>query len=705
MNRKIRKLSEWMFLIAVVAILVWASGYSLEVNRPSFSCESGFYENEFYLQIDAPKGSEVYYTTDGSEPNEKSNIYDEPILITDINNSEPSCASIKDVSGFEAFGWENKIYTPSNIKRAMVISAKVKDSKGKWSGTVVNTYFVGMSKEDYNNLPIIALTIDPQDLFGQNGIYINGEKYEQLLKNYVMPQEDGLEKMTEAVRIWLNANWAQKGKEWRRNADFTVLKNDAAYSAKASVNISGGMSRIYFQKSYSISFWDLFEAPLIKGIDTYGSVKLRQGGSQNLEEFLNDYIVQKLSDTASFDVQLQQPCVVFLNGEYWGIYMICEKYTEDYFKTHYGINADNLILIKGAGRIASEVEIGEQKDAKLYNDFMSYVEETDFSKDDNYNDLISKIDINSFLQLYCTNIYFGNTDMANHNVACWTYLNEERKYAKWKWMMYDCDSTFNMDLGLSEIIELYKMDDLLFGKLMENETFKREFVIYFKELRNDKLNPNFSNIIIDETEAAILPLIGEYYNRFGPVEIANRPEKEQKEYFAKYMSKLKDFIQKRYDTGLEEVYHYFGLDVHDLEKEIVVVDFSSSGNSDYYIESGFYEPEESGRHAQNHAEIAIRLAACNGILIDFSGNELAEKTTIAFNGHTIWKSNDGNEELAGIVVPKEFIKENEKNIITISTDMEILSPKQKGISNDERMLAHYILQMKIEKIPVYDLDE
>ncbi len=42
-----------------------------------------------------------------------------------------------------------------------------------------------------------------------------------------------------------------------------------------------------------------------------------------------------------------QPCVVYINGEYFGLYYLREKINEAYFEAHDGIDADNVTIIKG----------------------------------------------------------------------------------------------------------------------------------------------------------------------------------------------------------------------------------------------------------------------------------------------------------------------------------------------------------------------
>ena len=53
-----------------------------------FSVESGFYEEPFTLVLSAPVGTEIYYTLDGSEPDEHAMKYTEPIQIEDATKND-----------------------------------------------------------------------------------------------------------------------------------------------------------------------------------------------------------------------------------------------------------------------------------------------------------------------------------------------------------------------------------------------------------------------------------------------------------------------------------------------------------------------------------------------------------------------------------------------------------------------------------------
>ena len=46
--------------------------------------------------------------------------------------------------------------------------------------------------------------------------------------------------------------------------------------------------------------------------------------------------------------QHSDPVILYLEGEYWGIYMIREKKNEDLFERHYGVDGDTVVTLAAA---------------------------------------------------------------------------------------------------------------------------------------------------------------------------------------------------------------------------------------------------------------------------------------------------------------------------------------------------------------------
>lgn len=61
---------------------------------------------------------------------------------------------------------------------------------------------------------------------------------------------------------------------------------------------------------------------------------------------LRDALFQRLSEPLYCDYMESQPVMVFINGEFWGMYNARERYDDKYFKAHYGIQEENLVLLE-----------------------------------------------------------------------------------------------------------------------------------------------------------------------------------------------------------------------------------------------------------------------------------------------------------------------------------------------------------------------
>ena len=55
-------------------------------------------------------------------------------------------------------------------------------------------------------------------------------------------------------------------------------------------------------------------------------------------------------------VQEYIPCQVFLNGEYWGMYYLMERYSSEYLEGRYDASPEESTLIKDTRYVADGVE-------------------------------------------------------------------------------------------------------------------------------------------------------------------------------------------------------------------------------------------------------------------------------------------------------------------------------------------------------------
>lgn len=452
------------------------------LEAPVFSAESGFYSQAFELMLSAGADEKIYYTLDGSRPSADSRQYTAPLLIQDASNNENYYAGIEGIS-------QDGDYQPMDrIDKATVVRALCVNEAGEISEIISRIYFVGFDeKNGYDDVKIMSVEGEPEDFFSEDrGIYVLGDDYQEWV-------EYGVD-----MGRSFAANYTHADKAKERPVTITLFdeKKNMIGRERIGVRVRGGASRNLRQKGFNFYVREEY------GEDPLGlcAKMLRTSGSIDTNvTMLRDVFNQSLVADRKLDIQPGEPCMVFLNGEYWGLYNLQTRHTEGYFEEQYGIAEDNLIVVKQDNRVS----VGADADLKLYEELVTFAKEQDLSRPENYDRIGQMMDIQSFIDQYCFEIYIGNTDWPLNNVCCWRSRteNEESDYedGKWRWALYDTDeSTGIYDEGMSTYSSNAFLEEAhwfgsplttpLMSNLIENDEFRRQFTLTFF----DMVNKNFA---------------------------------------------------------------------------------------------------------------------------------------------------------------------------------------------------------------------
>ena len=509
-----------------------------------FSRESGFYDEPFYLSMECDEG-EIYYTLDSSDPDENSILYTGPIYIQDASQN-PNVYSIrKDVTAdFLKKTETGKSYyyrydVPKKpIDKATIIKAICIDGNKEKSDIKCATYFVGFDqKKGYNGMNIISITTDPKNLFDyESGIYVLGQKLEEY------SNRKNLSADMFRIFTW-KGNYHQKGMNWEREAivSFWDPDRNLTFSGNLGIRIQGGLGRALIPKSLNLFARKEYGTSQISGDvinDNYDYISLNlNSGSNCMSTKLNDFLVSQTNGVYKSDIRTYTFYVLFLDGEYWGVYWLTSKYESQYFENNYRIKGDNIILVKD-----DEIEIGNDEDYNLFINMVEYITENDISSPDIYRTVQDMIDIESCIDYYAIEIYIANTDWPNHNYSCWrSRKTDKTPYSdcKWRWVLFDLNKTMLEENAEADMIKRTEEIDKLFYGLMQNQEFRQALYAKLVELANGSFNPCWTDEFIEEYKIKMTDIMQKEYERFYG---DDKPISD----FLTDCDSIKSFFQRRY---------------------------------------------------------------------------------------------------------------------------------------------------------------
>lgn len=551
-------LSILVFTTIITFVGICGRNMKAEPDAPEYSEAGGWFEDDILIEISGE--GDIYYTTDGSDPDENSKLYTEPIIISDRTSENNIYASIKEASVVNDYIPDYPVDKCTVLK-----SVAIKD--GIRSSVKSETYFVGLEGERYDMIPTISISMSPDDLFDyEKGIYVTGKIYDDFYR------ENGYEDEYE------EANYAGRGREWERTAEIEYFaeNHSKVFEQHIGVRIHGGSSRALNQKSLNLYVrrdYDGNDAFIYDPLDDtteglkHDKLVLRSGGDVELYiTKMRDVLMQSLVSDRDIATQKAMACNVFINGEYWGMYNLQEAVNERYLQKLYGVKADNIMYLKNKrpNRAASDAWF-------YYNEMVDFASSHDMSAEENYRHMEKIIDVQSCIDYYAAEIYTGNPDSIWNNVAAWksiSYGGGKYEDCRWRWILLDLDDGAALKTEFSgPDIDSFKdgnywgnimEEDPLFSSLIRNDEFRERFIESFTEM----VENNYKY----ETASGVLQAMAEKYK--------DADIQSQRRFRG-------DFVDDGYFPGLDYVRPYTE---EDFETDIGVLDDFLKRRSGYMLE-------------------------------------------------------------------------------------------------------------------------
>lgn len=537
-----------------------------------FNMQSGFYAEDVSLELScSDSGLKIYYTTDGSIPTTDDRLYEGAITLKNKSEQENLLSALEGTTNIQNGQWTQPEYIPQGkVDKANVIRAAAFNDKGERGPVVSHTYFVGLDRAGkYGDVPVLSLMTDTYNLFDYDtGIYTLGKYYDEWLKED--PNNANLEGWQ------THANYTQRGREWERPVYVEYINTDdsTGFAQDMGIRIMGAASRNEKQKSLRLVARKDYGEKNVKyevipdnlrsdgtgNVEKYKSFVLRNGGNDCNNAKIRDPYLQNMVIDRDFETQQSTPVVVFLDGEFWGMYCLEEDYNADYFQHNYGIDDKNIIMIK-----TGELEEGEDEDFTLYTDMYDFITSNDMSDADNYAKVGEMMDIQSFVDYLAFNIYIDNEDsiFENNNWRMWRVREADGATAvsdgRWRMVVYDTEYSTGiyqngqnykdnpikrgLDKNNHQNVESDRPAGALFRSLIENEDFKQDLITTICDLRNVNFEKDYAieqmNVYADQYRQ----LTNLTFERFGP-DYAN---------MTMNLVALDDFMSGRYNAVLTNI--------------------------------------------------------------------------------------------------------------------------------------------------------
>lgn len=423
---------------------------------PNFSITRGFYELPIDVALLAVgNGGAIYYTLDGTRPNKTSGT---------------------------------KYTAPIKINTTTPLSAVFISDANESSEIVTNTYWFISDILQQSNTPTgyptdwkqaSASTSLPAD-YEMDSEVCNAPEYKDLMKdamttipsmNIVTIKEnlfsDAKNETTGGIYIYTGKPSAD-GVDWVRPASVEYFdpKTDEEFQINCRLKLHGGNSRnpsnspkhgfeLTFSSDYGPSKlnFNLFDEK--NPANDFNNLVLRAGynyswtkndfGQRNGAQYLNDPWAKNTQLAMGKTSAHERFVHLYINGLYWGVYNISEKYTNDFFESYMKGKEDDFDIIK-------ETQVVSAGNINAYNDLISQMKSS-LSNNANYQKLQGKnsdgtvnpaysnlLDMDNYIDYMLVNYYMGNKDWNKNN---WVMArNRVSNESGFRFFCWDAETTF-----------------------------------------------------------------------------------------------------------------------------------------------------------------------------------------------------------------------------------------------------------------------
>jgi hypothetical protein len=496
--------------------------------------------------------------------------------------------------GSSAFSDEAKVY-----KSSFLVDSNQVITAALFSETLITKRSVSAVYVDRkaHSLPVLSLVTDPKNLWSDStGVFIEG-----LFKNYEN-RSDSCERKA-SIQYF-----AKEGEVRQQSINFKIYGAGTRGRPKKSMTFKprGGEMPNWFFSSNKNEYIDGFVV---------------RACYSDASRFKNE-VVKGVNDIMGSDLLMQEymPSVLYVNGEYWGLYNIYERKNDDFITAHTGKKVRH--LLNGNSRQAK----AERGSNESYNEFLDQLNVIDIKSVKAFELIQSEVELGSFMDFWVNELFTLKADRFNNRF--WKTKEED---AKWSYVGYDFDIGFVWPINprtKKNFSEKEAMGIEVFGKCIQNTAFATHFFKRLSDFMNFGYTPEEVGRILSKADSLTKEEFKRDYTRWSE-EWPKCLDKGDEQ-----VKKLTKFVSPRSTYLRDSIAPIFGFDKQVLIKNSV------PGQADVFV-NGYKMKDEAIYF--NDMDISIELKFDSGYFHWEKDGEKVELTNpVSFSLSTVLELKPSN---------------------------------------------------------------
>jgi hypothetical protein len=414
----------------------------------------------------------------------------------------------------------SKVYTgPLLLKRTTVLKAVAFENGKRISEAVTGSYIIN----EHHTVPVLSLVLDSDD-------------FQTMRRDiYSVPP----------LEVPTNVE---------------LFEQDNSFNIPAGIQLFGGSTRFMSKQSFALKFKNRYGAAKLhyqvfdeRDFSQFDTLIVRSGSQDYPTAFMRDILASSLAvDAGLVEAQSHKSVVLYVNGEYYGLYDIREKISEEMIANHYNVPVKGTNIV----RIDHDVSYGS---ARNYNALLDYLREHDLSIQENYEYVKTLLNVENCIDFWITELYTTNNDIVNHRM----FQNPQVDNNRWRYITYDFDWAFyNYDRNYYYFMvdptgmTFNGFDTTIMRSLMENQEFRTRFVEKVSEQLHGVWNEKNVMAKLDSIYQELKPEMARERALWGG-SVAG---------WERDMEDLRNYVRKRQDYFIEHTIEFFDLSKADAQK-------------------------------------------------------------------------------------------------------------------------------------------